>query len=60
MNIDLVSAPNTKAIPAIVAMKSQNMQQQALASLVGDALENSKKIAAAATGGRGQLLDIHV
>ncbi|GIL37916.1 hypothetical protein [Roseiterribacter gracilis] len=64
INFDLSSATNLKAIPAIVALKSQKLQGDALASLVGDALENSKKIAqsavAAASGGRGQLLDIHV
>jgi hypothetical protein len=60
MNIDLVSSPNIKAIPAIVALKSQKLQDENLTALVGDALENAKKIAKSATGGRGQLLDIHV
>jgi hypothetical protein len=60
MNIDLVSSTNLQAIPAIVAMKSQKLQNDALVGLVSDALQNSKKIVAAASGGRGQLLDIHV
>jgi hypothetical protein len=60
INFDLVSSPNTKAIPAIVATKSKQLQDIGTAELVSAALQNSKKIAAAATGGRGQLLDIHV
>jgi hypothetical protein len=57
--MDLVSAPSGNAQLAIVGLKIAAQSQNALAELVGSALENSRKITAAASGGRGQLLDIH-
>ncbi|MDB5368211.1 MAG: hypothetical protein JWM77_4138 [Rhodospirillales bacterium] len=57
--MDLVSAPSGKAQLAIVGMRIAAQSEIAVAQLVSNTLESSRRIAAA-SGGRGQMLDIHV